>query len=120
MASISPISEAAPYEALVQNNFARMILKMRTVSAVSPITPSAIQRCIPTSVLYRQRSSPCRRLTTLMRPSHPVRHLWPLRNQRFFCSHLGSGRLLDRSFTAGAFRAALVVPYGALQERTAQ
>ena len=26
-----------------------------------------------------------------MRPSHPVRHFWPLRNQRFFCSRLRSG-----------------------------
>jgi hypothetical protein len=33
-----------------------------------------------------QRLRPCRRLTTLMRPSHPVLHFWPLRNQRFFCS----------------------------------
>ena len=32
----------------------------------------------------------CRRLTTLMRPSLPVRHFWPLRNQRFLCSRLRS------------------------------
>jgi len=25
-----------------------------------------------------------------MRPSHPVRHFWPLRSQRFFCSRLRS------------------------------
>jgi IS5 family transposase len=25
-----------------------------------------------------------------MRPSHPVRHFWPLRNQRFFCKRLRS------------------------------
>jgi hypothetical protein len=31
----------------------------------------------------------------LMRPSHPVRHFWPSRNQRFLCSCLRSG-LCDR------------------------
>src|SRR5258705_8542350 len=31
-----------------------------------------------------------------MRPSHPVRHFWPLRNQRFFCSRLRSGLLVER------------------------
>jgi hypothetical protein len=41
-------------------------------------------------------SRPCRRLTTLMRPSHPVRHFWPSRNQRFFCSRLRSGLLVER------------------------
>ena len=35
-------------------------------------------------------------LDTLMRPSHPVRHFWPLRNQRFFCSRLRSGLLVER------------------------
>ena len=39
---------------------------------------------------------PCRRLTALMRPSHPVRHFWPLRNQRFFCSRLRSGLFVLR------------------------
>src|SRR5258707_730628 len=63
---------------------------------LSAITPSPTQRCIPASPLYLQRSSPCRRLTTLMRPSHPVRHFWPLRNQRFFCSRLRSGLLVER------------------------
>lgn len=29
-------------------------------------------------------------------PSHPVRHFWPLRNQRFFCSRLRSGLLVAR------------------------
>src|ERR1700736_3318838 len=61
------------------------------LTRLSPITPSPTQRFIPVSPLYRQRLSPCRRLTTLMRPSHPVRHFWPLRNQRFFCSRLRSG-----------------------------
>jgi hypothetical protein len=41
----------------------------------------------------RQRLSPCRRLTTLT-PSHPVRHFWPLRNQRFF--RLRSALLVER------------------------
>jgi hypothetical protein len=45
---------------------------------------------------YTQRLSPCRRFTTLMRPSHPVRHFGPLRNHRFFCSRLRSVLLLDR------------------------
>jgi hypothetical protein len=31
-----------------------------------------------------------------MRPSHPVRHFWPLRNQRFFCSRLRSALLVER------------------------
>lgn len=31
-----------------------------------------------------------------MRPSHPVRHRWPLRNQRFFCSRLRSALLVER------------------------
>src|SRR5438445_7692423 len=63
---------------------------------LSAITPNPTQRRIPTSPLYRQRSSPWRRLTTLMRPSDPVRHFWPLRNQRFFCSRLRSGFLVER------------------------
>ena len=47
-------------------------------------------------LLSRLRLSPCRRLTTLMRPSQPVGHFWPLRNQRFFCSGLRSGLLVER------------------------
>src|SRR5882672_8787610 len=31
-----------------------------------------------------------------MRPSHPVRHFWPLRNQRFLCSRLRSRLLVER------------------------
>src|SRR6201981_2040426 len=63
---------------------------------LSAITPSPTQRFIPSSPLYRLRLRPCRRLITLMRPSHPVRHFWPLRNQRFFCSRLRAGFLLER------------------------
>src|ERR1700685_316614 len=63
---------------------------------LSEITPSPTQRFIPFSPLYRQRLRPCRRLATLMRPSHPVRHFWPLRNQRFFCSRLRSALLVER------------------------
>jgi len=43
------------------------------LTRLSAITPNPTQRSIPASPLYLQRSSPCRRLTTLMRPSHPVR-----------------------------------------------
>jgi hypothetical protein len=28
--------------------------------------------------------------------THPVRHFWPSRNQRFFCSRLRSGLLVER------------------------
>jgi hypothetical protein len=60
------------------------------------VRDQADQRFIPSSPLYRQRLRPCHRLATLMRPSHPVRHFWPLRNQRLFCSRLRSGLLVDR------------------------
>src|SRR6516164_9148810 len=63
---------------------------------LSEITPSPTQRFIPASPLWRQRLRPCRRFTTLMRPSHPVRHFWPLRNQRFFCSRRRSALLVER------------------------
>ena len=66
------------------------------LTRLSAMTPRPTQRLIPVSPLYRLRSSPCRRLTTLMRPSQPVRHFWPLRNQRFFCSRLRSGLLVER------------------------
>src|ERR1700687_4462627 len=58
--------------------------------------PTPTHRFIPASPLYRERISPCRRLTTLIRPSHPVRHFWPLRNHRFFCSRLRAGLLVER------------------------
>ena len=29
-------------------------------------------------------------------PSHPVRHFWPARNQRFFCSRFRWGLLVER------------------------
>src|SRR5215470_14596116 len=63
---------------------------------LSAITPSPTQRVIPSSPLSRQRLRPCRRLATLMRPSHPVRHFWPLRNQRLLCSRLRLGLLVER------------------------
>src|SRR6266566_8293729 len=75
---------------------ARLLIARPMLRRLSEITPSPTQRCIPWSPLYRQRSRPFRRLTTLIRPSHPVRHFWPLRNQRFFCSRLRSMLLLDR------------------------
>ena len=74
----------------------RRLITRPMLTKLSEITPRLTQRSIPTSVLYLQRLSPCRRLTTLMRPSHPVRHFWPLRNQRFFCSRLRSGLLVER------------------------
>jgi len=54
----------------------------------------------------------CRRLATLIRPSDPVRHFWPLRNQRFLCSRRRSALLVERlwmqtRFTPLAFAAAL-------------
>jgi hypothetical protein len=63
---------------------------------LSAMTPSPTQRFIPSSPSYRLRVRPCRRLMTLMRPSHPVRHFWPLRNQRFFCSRLRAALLVER------------------------
>ena len=54
------------------------------------------QRCIPSSPPQRQRLGPVRRLLTLMRASHPVRHRWPLRNRRFFCSRLRVALLEER------------------------
>ena len=54
-------------------------------------------------------------LATLMRPSQPVRHFWQLRNQRFFCSRLRSGLLVERfgmhtRLTPLAFAAASFLP----------
>src|SRR5437762_8101941 len=46
--------------------------------------PSPTHRSIPSSPRYRLRFSPCHRLSTLIRPSQPVLHFCPLRNQRFF------------------------------------
>ena len=48
-----------------------------------------------TNVPFRS-PRPCRRLDTLMRPSHPVRHFWPRRNQRFFCSRRFAALLVAR------------------------
>jgi hypothetical protein len=45
-------------------------------------------------------------LTTLMRPSDPVRHFWPLRNQRFLCSRLRSrafGQVVGNAYAFDAF-----------------
>jgi hypothetical protein len=39
---------------------------------------------MPSCPRYRLRLSPCRRLSTLIRPSQPVLHVCPLRNQRCF------------------------------------
>ena len=54
------------------------------------------QRWIPSSPPQRQRLGPVRRLLTLIRASHPVRHRWPLRNHRFFCSRLRVALLEER------------------------
>ena len=69
---------------------------------LSAITPSPTHRFMPSSPLSRLRFRPCRRLTTLIRPSHPVRHCWPFLNQRVFWSR---------------FRAALVVLAFGMQTR---
>src|SRR5271155_429520 len=66
------------------------------LTRLSAITPRPTQRFMPSSPRYRLRLRPCRRLITLMRPSHPVRHFWPFRNQRFFCSRLRAWLLLER------------------------
>src|ERR1700758_4302551 len=89
---------------------ARLIL-----TRLSAMMPRPTQRFMPASPLYRLRLSPCRRLTTLMRPSAPLRHFCPLRNQRFFCSRLRSGLLVERlgtqtRLTPLAFAAASFLP----------
>src|SRR6202048_3324960 len=48
-------------------------MKRLMLTRLSAITPRPTQRLIPASPLYRLRPSPCRRLTTLMRPSQPVK-----------------------------------------------
>jgi len=48
-----------------------------TVTRLSPMTPNRTQRRMPALPLWRQRLGPWRRLTTLMRPSDPVRHFCP-------------------------------------------
>src|ERR1700724_4225089 len=95
----------------VNNQSAGVLLKRPMLMRLSAITPNPTQRFIPASPLYRLRLSPCRRLITLIRPSEPVRHFWPLRNQRFFCSRLRSGLLVERlgmqtRLTPSAFAAA--------------
>src|SRR2546430_1237648 len=51
---------------------------------------------MPSSPRYRQRFKPCRRLSTLIRPSHPVRQAWAWRNHRFFCNSRHSTLFVDR------------------------
>src|ERR1700724_421626 len=80
----------------VNNQSAGVLLKRPMLMRLSAITPNPTQRFIPASPLYRLRLSPCRRLITLIRPSHPVLHFWPLRNQRFFCSRRRSALLVER------------------------
>src|SRR5579864_6544758 len=53
---------------------------------LSAITPKPTQRWKPSHPLYRQRSSPWRRFSVLIRPSEPVRQRCPFLNQRLFCS----------------------------------
>src|SRR6516164_8776553 len=81
----------APFELLETSDFLDS-----TIGQVVGNHPEADPALHSGTPLYRLRLSPCRRLTTLMRPSHPVRHFWPLRNQRFFCSRLRSGLLVER------------------------
>jgi hypothetical protein len=82
---------------------------------LSEITPSPAPRFIALSPLYRQRVSSCLLLLTLMLPSHPQRHFLPRRNQRFFCSRLRSGFLVEMlgthmRLTPLAFAAASFLP----------
>jgi len=63
---------------------------------LSAIRPRPTQRFMPASPLQRQWLRPCRRLTTPMRPSQPVRHFCPFRNQRFFCSRRRAALLVER------------------------
>lgn len=61
------------------------------------MTPRPTQRSIPSSpFVAAPRQAVWWRLTTLMRPSAPVRHFCPCLNQRFFCSRLRVGLLVER------------------------
>src|SRR5271157_668467 len=53
---------------------------------LSAMIPCPTHLLIPSAPWERQRANPYRRLTTLIRPSHPVRHFWPRLNQRCFSS----------------------------------
>src|SRR5579863_6534530 len=82
----------------------RLAKTLPMLISVSATTPNPTQRSIPSSLLYRQRFSPCRRFSTLIRPLQPVLHFCPLRNQRFFwCARRAAllvGRLgIDTRFT---------------------
>src|SRR5882757_8037646 len=72
---------------------------------LSAITPSPTQRFIPASPLYRQRSRPCRRLATLMRPSHPVRHFLAIAEPALPLLTLELGTLCRAIGDANAFDA---------------
>src|SRR5215471_8049763 len=62
----------------------RLAKTLPILISVSATTPSPTHRSLPSSPRYRLRLRPCRRLSTLIRPSQPVLHFCPLRNQRFF------------------------------------
>src|SRR6516162_11653709 len=59
--------------------FLRLAKTLPILMRVSATTPNPTQRSIPSSPRYRLRFSPCRRLSTLIRPSQPVLHFCPLR-----------------------------------------
>src|ERR1039458_3073341 len=84
-------------------DFFRSLMTLPMLMRLSAITPSPVQRIIPLRPLYRQRLSPCRRLSTLMRTLHPVLHFCPLLNQRFFCSRLSAALLVERLGTETRF-----------------
>src|ERR1700693_3769727 len=91
------MSESGDYDGAVSSAWAVCWAIARPMlMRLSAITPRPSQRFMPLSPLYRQRLRPCRRLAPLMRPAHPVRHFWPLRNQRFFCARLRRGLLVER------------------------
>jgi len=62
---------------------------------LSAMTPNPTHRFMPASPRYRQRFNPCRRLTTLIRPSDPVRQACACRNHLFFCNARHSVLLVE-------------------------
>ncbi len=68
--------------ALFRYAAARAFKKFAVLIRLSAMTPSPTQRAVPSASRYRHRRRPCRRLSTLMRPSQPTRQRCPRRNQR--------------------------------------
>src|SRR5262249_7779809 len=64
--------------------FLRLAKTLPILMSVSATTPNPTHRSIPSSPPSRPRLSPSPRFSPLIRPSPPVLHFCPLRNQRFF------------------------------------